>query len=108
MRRAIVAAAVCTLAFTAAESADAQGLWLNGRFTVASGMEIREKNAREAFEWNGGAGAGLALGWAFTPSFSVFLSADGTRQADEDKDAWGIGQADLGVRYTIVLPGISP
>lgn len=113
-RIAFTSAAAALLAF-GASGAHAQaigsaptGVQIGLYGVAAPGVSIKGEDIEGEFETKFGAGAGLQLGYAFTPRWMVFLGADINKQDSgiEGLDGdFGLVHVELGGRYTLAAAG---
>ncbi len=91
----VCAAVVLPQLASAQDRSQPAGFHANLHFNGA-GIKPEDSGDRE----NGG-GMGLAIGYGFSRTIMVFANVDGTNiEADGSSSDYGLGHADLGVRYT--------
>jgi hypothetical protein len=115
MKRIVITAAAALVA-TAAGDLAAQtvgagaptGVQIGVYGVAAPGVSIKGEDIDGEVETKFGAGAGLQLGYAFTPRWMVFLGADINKQDSgiEGLDGdFGLVHLELGGRYTLAAAG---
>ncbi|MGH7467430.1 MAG: outer membrane protein [Longimicrobiales bacterium] len=85
-----------------------EGLMLSGLTVVASGITIQGPGMRGQIKTNLGTGAGVQVGYGFTPRIMIFAGADVAKQsttyAGIDGD-FGLAHLELGGRMVFPQPG---
>lgn len=108
LTRAALATALlaCATPAAAQDAFSTRGLVL-GAHVNTSALQLDEDGGSVAER---GFGAGVLLGYGFNDRLAVFARANGSRiksevSADEEEYTYGLGIADLGLRYSFGTPG---
>jgi hypothetical protein len=80
------------------------GLMVGVHTLAAPGVSIDGEDIRDDFHTNLGGGAGIMVGYGFTPMFTLFTSVDLAKQGsgmDDLEGSFGLAHVELGARLNI-------